>query len=181
MIRDINNIDDDIIKAKRQIIQKLYSDPDVIEALDNPGLNPDEPDSYINNNIFDYIRLPGTITETQNFICFDIKQDGLSERNDHLKNMYYIFNVYVHQDNIKTKYGLSRHDLLGYLIRDIFNYSNFMGNQLVEISDTPGIMDAFSSSRSIIFKAIKANSLNNAVKTNKYEFPNAESPTYEGV
>ena len=84
--------------------------------------------------------------------------------------MYYIFNVYVHQDNIDTPYGMSRHDLLGYLIRDIFNYSNFMGNQLELKSDTPGIMDEYSSSRSLIFKTNTTNSLNRAVRTNKYEF-----------
>lgn len=74
--------------------------------------------------------------------------------NNHLKDMLFIFNVYVYQDNMKTQYGMSRHDLLSYLIRDIFNYSNILGTQLVEISDTPGIMDGYSSSRSITFKGL---------------------------
>jgi hypothetical protein len=57
MIRDINNIDDSIIKAKRIIKEKLYSDQDIIEVLNNPKLNPDEPDTYLDENIFDYIRV----------------------------------------------------------------------------------------------------------------------------
>ena len=75
MIRDIQNIDDDIIRAKRIIKEKLINDPDVIEVLDNPKLDPEEPDTYVNENIFDYIRIPGTTTDKKNFICFDVKQD----------------------------------------------------------------------------------------------------------
>ena len=56
MIRDIQNIDDDIIRAKRIIKEKLINDPDIIEALDNQKLDPEEPDTYVNENIFDYIR-----------------------------------------------------------------------------------------------------------------------------
>ena len=40
MIRDINNIDDDIIRKKRIIAEMLYSDPDIIEVLDNKELDP---------------------------------------------------------------------------------------------------------------------------------------------
>lgn len=170
MIRDIQAIEDDICSAKRIIKEKLYSDPDVLEALDNPKLDPDEPDSYLDVNIFDYIRIPNTTTDKMNYICFDIKQDSMTEPNNHLKNQLYYFNVYTHEDCIKTPYGISRHDLLAYLIRDIFNYSNIFGTQLVLISNTPGVMDGYWSSRSLIFKAITPASLQKAVRTNKYEF-----------
>lgn len=170
MIREINNIDDFIIKSKRIIKEKLFSDPDIIEALNNPNLNPDEPDSYLDVNIFDYIRIPGTTSETKNFICFDIRQQSLNTVNNHMKDVLYIFGVYVHESNMRTPYGMSRHDLLGYLIRDIFNYSNIFGTQLVEISDVPGIMDEYSSSRTITFRAVQPASLNEGVRTNKYEF-----------
>ena len=52
MIRDIQKVDDDIIEAKRLIKQKLYSDTDIIEAIHNVDLNPEEPDTYIDNNKF---------------------------------------------------------------------------------------------------------------------------------
>lgn len=170
MTRDMNSVDDIIIKSKRIIKKKLYSDPDVIETLNNPELNPSEPDTFLDINIFDYIRIPGTTTDTKNFICFDIRQQAVNERNSHLKDMYYIFTVFVYQDNIKTPYGTSRHDLLSYLIRDIFNYSNLFGSQLVEISDVPGIAEGYYSSRTLTFKAIQPGALNKAVRTNKYEF-----------
>lgn len=169
MNRNIQCIDDDICSAKRVIKEKLYSDPDIIEVLHNPNLDPSEPDSYLDVNIFDYIRIPGSISEVNNYICFDIKQSGITDKNSHMKEQLYLFNVYSHENDIKTPYGVSRHDLLAYLIRDIFNYSNLFGTQLVEISNTPGIMDSYWSSRALIFKAITPNSLQRGVTTNKYE------------
>lgn len=38
MIRDFQNIDDDIIYKKRIIKEILYNDSDIIELLDNPNL-----------------------------------------------------------------------------------------------------------------------------------------------
>lgn len=170
MIRDINKVDDYIITAKRLIKQKLYSDPDIIEVLDNPALDPQEPDSYVGVNILPHILLPGALPEKQNYICFDIKRDDIAKYNSHMSDIYFLFNVYSHEDHVKTKYGIERHDLLGYLVRDLFNYSNFMGNQLILTSDSPGIMDAYYASRSLMFKVITTNELNRAVRTNKHEF-----------
>ncbi len=170
MIRDMQNIDDDVIIASRLIKEKLYSDPDIIEALHNPELNPDEPDTYCDVNIFDYIRIPGTTDRVKNFICFDLKQERRSYTNEHMKMQKYVFTIFCHEDDIVTPYGMSRHNLLGYLIKDIFNYSNMFGTQLVEVSNIPGISEAHYSTRTITFEAKTLNSLNRGVSTNKYEF-----------
>ena len=170
MIRDINNIKDDICSAKRIIKERLYSDPDIIETLHNPNLDTSEPDSDLDVNIFDYIRVPGSTTEVKNFICFDIRQDDVLATNSYMKQQVYIFSVFSHEDDIKTPYGISRHDLLSYLIRDIFSYSNIFGTQLVEISNVPGILDSYYSNRTIKFEAITPNSPNKAVLTNLHEF-----------
>ena len=99
MIRDINNIKDDICSAKRIIKERLYSDPDIIETLHNPNLDPSEPDSYLDVNIFDYIRVPGSTTEVKNFICFDIRQDDVLATNSYMKQQVYIFSVFS-QDSL---------------------------------------------------------------------------------
>ena len=88
-----------------------------------------------------------------------------------MRDLVYIFNVYAYEDTIETPYGISRHDLLAYLIRDIFNYSNIFGTQLTLVQNTPGIADAYWSSRSLWFKAETPAGLQRAVRTNKYEFP----------
>lgn len=169
MIRDIQKIDDDVITASRLIKEKLYSDPDVIEALHNPELDPEEPDSYCDVNIFDFLRIPGTTDKVKNFICFDMKQERLSYSNEYMKQQKYIFMVFCHEDDIKTPYGASRHDLLAYLIRDIFNYSNMLGTQIVETSNVPGLSEAHYSTRTITFTAMAPNSPVQGVRTNRYE------------
>lgn len=172
MIRDIQKVDNDICEAKRKIKEVLYSDPDIIEILHNPKLDPEVPDEYLNKNIFGYIRIPDTITDVMNYICFDISQKRISEANSIMKEQYYMFYVYSHEDDISTPYGLERHDLLAYLIIDLFNYSNMFGTQLQLVSNIPGVMDSHYSSRCLTFKAVDTNSINRGVTTNRYEFRN---------
>ena len=45
MIRDIQNIDDDIIRKKRVISQMIYSDQDIIAVHDNSELDPNCPEA----------------------------------------------------------------------------------------------------------------------------------------
>ena len=70
MIRDIQNIDDDIIRKKRVIGELIYSDPDIIEALDNKELDPSCPEEYLFQNIFPFIRVPDTQDTSKSFITF---------------------------------------------------------------------------------------------------------------
>ena len=74
-----------------------------------------------------------------------------------------------HADDIKTPYGIERHDLLGYLIRDIFNWSNMFGMQAKLIYNKESVTDTNYSCRTLKFELTKTNSLNNAVTRNKYE------------
>lgn len=172
MIRNIQNIQDDMIKAKREIKNKLINDPDIIEALHNPKLSPDEPDLYLQSHIYDYIRVPGTTSEKKNFICFDIKQQNTLQTNKYMKQNTYVFSIFVPEDDIVTNYGMARHDLLAYLIRDIFNFSNFAGTQLVLYQNNPGIADAVWNSRTMYFREYAPNSPYKAVTTNRAEYGN---------
>ena len=113
MIRDIQNIDDDVSSMKRLIRQKLTSDPDIIEALNNHELDPSSPDDYLNTNIFAYIRVPTVQDVARNFICFSVDDISDHEDNNVMKIQYIQFVVFCHADDIKTDFGIERHDLLG--------------------------------------------------------------------
>lgn len=169
MIRDIQQVDDDIVRAKRKIKQRLINDPDIIEALDNPALNPEEPDTYMYTNIFDYIKIPGVTTEKLNFVTFDIKQENILTTNDYMKQNTYIFTVIVYEDKAVTEYGMSRVDLLSYLIRDLFNYSNCVGTRLVLYQNTPAITDGYWISRSLYFREYLPNSPYKGVLKNRHD------------
>ena len=169
MKRDIQNIDDDIIRKKRLIEKILYSDEDIIEILDNPNLDPAVPEDYVGENIFGFLRVPGTQDTSKNFITFTIDDMGRTPNNQVMKSQYVQFVVFVHKDLIKTKYGMERHDLLGYLIRDIFNLSNKLGPQMELVSNREGIADNDFSTRTLKFELIDDNSTK-PFRTNSYEY-----------
>ena len=82
MIRNFQKVNDDIIEMKRLIKQKLISDPDVLEALNNPNIDIEDSDQFLDNNIFGFIRVPVTQDTVRNFICFavdDIEENRFNE------------------------------------------------------------------------------------------------------
>ena len=169
MKRDIQKIDDDIIRKKRLIEQILYSDEDIIEILDNPNLSPDAPEEYVGENIFGFLRVPGTQDTSKNFITFIVDDMGRTPGNQVMKSQYVQFVEFVHKDLVKTKYGMARHDLLGYLIRDIFNLSNKLGPQMELVSNREGIADNDFYTRTLKFELIDDNSTK-PFRTNQYEY-----------
>lgn len=169
MKRDIQNIDDDIIRKKRIIEQTLCSDEDIIEMLDNQNLDPSVPEDYVYENIFSFIRIPGTQDVSKNFITFSVSDMGRSPNNEVMKTQYVQFVVFVHKDLVKTKYGMARHDCLGYLIRDIFNLSNVLGPQMNLISNAEGVTDTDYLTRTLKFELVDDNSTK-PFRTNPYEY-----------
>jgi hypothetical protein len=168
MIRDIQNIDDDIVRKKRIIGEMLYSDPDIIEVLDNPELDPSCPDEYLYQNIYPFIRVPGTQDVSKNFITFMLDDMETAQINKAMKSQFLKVVIFVHKDLVKTKWGAERHDLLGYLVRDIFHLSNSLGMQLTLLSDREGVTDTDYCTRTLQFEMTTPNSVK-PFKTNQYE------------
>ena len=165
MGRDLQNIDDDILYAKRVIKEKLCKDSDVIKYLHNDELervNAD-PDDYCGVNILPFIRIPGTLDKVKNFICFSVDDIEDLQSNEVMKTQYIQFQIFCHADDIDTGLGISRHDLLGYLIRDIFNWSNIIGLQFKLVYNRESVTDTNFSCRILKFEAIKPNSLNRGI------------------
>jgi hypothetical protein len=168
MIRDIQNIDDDIVRKKRIISQMLYSDPDIIEVLDNPKLDPECPEEYLYTNIYPFIRIPGTQDTSKSYITFMLDDMEKSQFNKSMKSQFLKVVIFVHKDLVKTKWGAERHDLLGYLVRDIFHLSNSLGLQLTLLSDREGVTDTDYCTRTLQFEMTTPNSIQ-PYQTNKYE------------
>ena len=169
MNRDINKVDDDIISMKRLIKQKLIADPDVLEALHNPDIPLDSPDEFLDNNIFGFIRIPTTQDTVRNFICFTVDDIEEDRYNEVIKVQYIQFNCICHLDDMKTDYGIDRHDLLGYLVRDTFNWTNMFGLQFKLIYNKESTVDSDYYCRTLKFMAQKPNSLNKARMDNRYD------------
>jgi hypothetical protein len=169
MKRDIQNVDDDIIRKKRLIEQILYSDEDVVEILDNPSIDPECPEDLVYENIYPCIRIPGTQDVSKNFITFTIDDTERMPSNPIMKSQIVQFVIFVHRDHIETKYGMARHDLLSYLIRDIFNLSNKLGAQMELVSNREYVTDNDYLTRTLKFELVDDNSTK-PLRTNPYEY-----------
>lgn len=162
MIRDIQKVNDDIIEMKRLIKQQLIADTDILEALHNPDIDIDSPDEFLDNNIFGFIRIPTTQDTVRNFICFTVDDIEEHRLNEVMKYQQIQFTTICHLDEMKTEYGMDRHDLLGYLIRDTMNWTNMFGLQFKLIYNKESTIDSDYYCRTLKFEAIKPNQLNNA-------------------
>ena len=162
MNRDINNVQDDIISMKRLIKQKLIDDPDILEALNNKEIPLDSSDEFLDNNIYGFIRVPKAQDTVRNFICFTVDDIEEHRYNEVMKVQYIQFHAICHLDDMKTEYGIDRHDLLGYLIRDVFNWTNIFGLQFKLIENKESAVDSDYYCRTLVFKAVKPNHLNKA-------------------
>lgn len=169
MIRNIQNVKDDIVEMKRLIKQKLISDPDILETLNNSELDLDSPDEFLDNNIYGFIRVPKIQDEVNCYICFTVDDIEEHRFNEVMKKQYIQFHAICHLDMMKTKYGIDRHDLLGYLIRDTFNWTNMFGLQFKLIENKERAVDSDYYCRTLVFEATKPNHLNKAKMDGAYD------------
>ena len=169
MKRDIQSVDDDIVRKKRIIERMLYEDPDIIEILDDPDVDPDCPEEIVYSSIYPCLRIPGTQDVSKNFITFTIDDTERLPTNQVMKIQTVQFVIFVHKDHIKTKYGMARHDLLGHIIRDLFNLSNALGPAMELSYNREGVTDTDYHTRTLRFELIDDNSTK-PFRTNPYEY-----------
>lgn len=165
----MQNLEDDIGLSKRIIETVLCSDPDIIELIDDPNLDPSSPDEYVYTHLFPFIKIPGTQDVSQNFICYEVDDMSESSRNDRMKQQIIQFVIFVHKDLIKTKYGVPRHDLIGMVIRDLFNRSHLFGHELKLISSRGSVTDTDYYARTLKFQLITPEVTQDGLFDNRYE------------
>ena len=169
VVRNIQDLEDDIGLTKRIIETILCNDPDIIELIDDPNLDPASPDEYVYTHLFPFIRIPGTQDESKNFICYEVDDMGEIARNDIMKQQIIQFVVFVHKDSIKTKYGAPRHDMLGMVIRDLFNRSHLFGHELKLVQSKGGVTDTDYYTRTLKFQLITPEVAQDGLFDNRYE------------
>lgn len=169
MKRNIQKVSDDIIEMKRLIKQKLIADTDILEALHNPDVDIDSPDEFLDNNIFGFIRIPKTQDTVRNFICFTVDDIEDHQYNSHFKVQQIQFVCICHLDDIKTEFGIDRHDLLGYLVRSVFNFTNDFGLQFKLVYNKESTIDSDYYCRTLKFERDTTNNLNKATRSNRYD------------
>ena len=163
MKRDIQVVKDDIIEMKRLIKQTLISDSDILKVL-HSDIDIDSPDEFLDTHIFGFIRIPTTQDTVRNFICFIVDDVEEHRFNEVMKTQYIQVQIFCHSDDIDTGLGISRHDLLGFFVKDILNWSNIIGIQFKLVYNRESVTDTNFSCRLLKFEAVKPNSLSKGLR-----------------
>lgn len=164
--------DDDVIRFKEKIKDALLKCPEILYALNwneledqlfNPdgSLNEDgEWDRYYGTAIRPYMIFPDTVTDARNYLCFTVHFEEVPKYNK--KEYYYqvSFVVLCYSTNVLDRdSGLPRHDLVGAILRERFNWSNIFGTQCHLISNNERTTDNNFLTRTLIFQGTLPNSI----------------------
>jgi hypothetical protein len=145
-------------------MEKLISIPEMVEMLNNPDILVSQPDALKEVNIFSRMRIPNTSIKVKNYICFNYNS-RLNSMNSALKNVSIDIWVLCHDSEIDTLYG-NRHDLIAGAITNALNWSNFLGCDLMLISDDEKIFDDGYNGRMLRFNNKTTNDYDNKVGLN---------------
>lgn len=137
----------EIITYKNRIIKDILFNDDeslsheIVSAIDENYLGDEE--SLLYQNIFPYLRIPDTQTETKSYITMSVDMPKVSTKNYFFKDMLITINVIVHQEimEMPAQYGATRVDYIASLINKIFNQNQNYGNVPLEyVSDVESIL-----------------------------------------
>lgn len=160
-------LDDDNIRFKEIIKKRLLSNRKLIRVIDNKELSDadeaEEFDQHFGVDILPYYLIHPTQTNAKNYICYEIQFNEESRYNQAIKVQQIIFYCLSEQKGIiNHDTYLATHDLMASLIKQQFNWTNFMGMQMHLVSDKPSVTDNDYATRTLIFEL---ESPNNMVKT----------------
>lgn len=162
-LRDLKTlVDSDDIRCKEIIKKTLIENDLIIYLLNNKELEDVEadPSDYLGVNILPYYLIHPTQHNVQNFICYEVGFRELDRYNSKMKILQITFYILCEEkNNIEKKTGIARHDLIGAIILDIFNWSNIFGDQIHCVSDLPSVTDNDYATRTIIFEQRTDNNL----------------------
>lgn len=160
---DLKNVPDaDSIKYKEIIKKSLINNDLIIYLLNNKDLESIEadPSDYLGVNILPAYMIHPTQHNVQNYICYEVGYRELERYNSKMKLLQITFYILCEEkNNIEKRTGIARHDLIGAIIMDIFNWSNLFGGQIHCVSDVPSVTDNDYATRTIIFEQTTDNNL----------------------
>lgn len=162
-LRDLKTLpDDDNIRWKEHIKQRLLNNRKLIHIIDNKELEEAdaEPDDYYGINILPYFIIHPTQSASKNYLCYEIQFSEEARYNSVIKIAEIIFYCMSEQKGIieDTTY-VARHDLMAAMVKDEFNWTNIFGCQVHLVSDKPSVTDNDYATRTLIFEGEMPNNL----------------------
>lgn len=157
-----DTVDYDGIKCKQQIKKMLLNNKHLLHVLNNEELEKAEaePDDYFMVNILPFYAIKPVQHNVQNFITFQVGYTEIPSYDKTKKYLQVTFIVLCHVNNITEKdTSLPRHDLLGALIQDQFNFTNICGKKIKIVEDKEIYTDNDYIGRQIILEQYVDNNL----------------------
>lgn len=171
--------DDESIRYKEIIKNELLKCPELLyslnekelesELFDNDGnLNIDEDgnptgewDRYFgeSSNIRPFLFFPENQTEVKNYLCYRVYFTDIPQYNPNLKKYTNIeFTIFVNGKNaIDQLTGIPRHDLIGSILRERFNWSSIFGMQAKLTSSKESLTDNNFITKTLILEIEEPN------------------------
>ena len=163
--------DDDLnIRFKQIVKQKLIADPRIIHVLHNDELDESQPDDYLGVNILSRVNLPEVQAKVKNYICFKVDLIEDLDYNTRKARVQVTFQILCRDSDIVTEFGIDRHDLLGYLLKDAFHMTDTFWTQCRCVFDQETLTDSHYNGRLIKFELTVPNNMvetRNGVQRNR--------------
>ena len=179
--------DDDVIRFKQKIKEKLLKCPELLFALNNTELEGElfdsngninaeydektgeiiplgEWDRYFPYNIRPFVFVPETQAFTDNFLCYTVGFREIPRYNEIEYYIQVIFTIICSsapEQAIDSLTGQSRADLIGAILREKFNWSNIFGLQCKIVSNQEDIKDTNYISRTLVLESVMPNGVVN--------------------
>ena len=170
----LSNPDDDTIRLKEKIKEKMLGCPKLLWALNNEEyekqlFNEDgtlndtgEWDVYFGDSslIRPFLFIPETQDVVANYICYQTSTDENMRYNSEMKYFVITFTIIVHEkDSIDSKTGIARHDLIGSIIRELMSWSSSSIAHAVPIYEGESVTDNNYITKVLKYQAALPNNL----------------------
>lgn len=131
-----------VTQLKREIIKLIYEEPDIIEMLDNPDVDPECPDTAEWNCIYPFVKVPDVQQEVRTFIGVTIDSLG-PIKNNRYKQLEINVTVFcpISAIRVEGQKG-SRTDIIAGDISLALNWNKALGFQITLVSEKEGVLSA---------------------------------------
>lgn len=180
--------DNDNIRIKEIIKQKLLANDDILHVLDDKELQEAnaENDEYFGRTILPFYMITPTQVNVKNYICYTVGYENVERNftnssrmyNDLQRHLHIVFVVLCEEKNIRDRdTGIARHDLLAALIVNEFNFTNFFGRRIQLVSDNESVVDSKYLARTLVFSQVTDNNVTKTQYGNPSRIVNKEIHT----
>ena len=150
----------ELTKLKRLVEEKIYSNPTIIELLDNPNVDPEQPDTALWECIFPYAWIPGVQEEVNVFVCIQTSIPMIYEDNNTFGQSVVTISIICARDKMRVKgYKGTRLDVLAGLISKSINWDRKMGPTLTLMSNIETHVNENCTARVLKFEAPRLNDI----------------------